>query len=64
MVQRVTLAEPRADGLSDTTTPFVGTGPDHSMKFKIDDIADIVVNNVTTAEVVAKDTNGKVMSVS
>jgi hypothetical protein len=61
MVQRVTPAETRANGLSDITTPFVGTNPDHSMKFKIDEIADIVVNNVSTAEVVAKDTNGKVI---
>uniref|UniRef100_A0A093VW94 PAB1-binding protein 1 n=1 Tax=Talaromyces marneffei PM1 TaxID=1077442 RepID=A0A093VW94_TALMA len=58
MVQRVISTETHANGLSDTTTPFVGTTPDHSMKFKVDEITDIVVNNVTTAEVVAKDTNG------
>jgi hypothetical protein len=64
MVQRVTPAETHANGLSDTTTPFVGTTPDHSMKFKVDEITDIVVNNVTTAEVVAKDTNGKAILLS
>lgn len=61
MVQRVSPMETHANGLSDTTTPFFGTAPDHSMKFKVDEITDIVVNNVSTAEVVAKDTNGKVI---
>lgn len=61
MVQRVTSAETPANGISNAATPFVGTTPDHGMKFKVDEITDIVVNNVSTAEVVAKDSNGKVI---
>lgn len=64
MVQRVASADTNANGISETTTLFVGTTPDHSMKFKVDEITDIVVNNVSTAEVVAKDTNGEVILLS
>lgn len=59
MVQRVTQLEPRADALSDVTSPFVGTAPDYSMRFKLDEIADILVNSVSTSEVVVKENHGK-----
>lgn len=60
MVQRVaTQTEPRANGLSDTATPFIGSTADHSMTFKVEEVDDIIVNNVTTSEVVAKEANGK-----
>lgn len=58
MVQRVASQEPRANGLSDTTTPFIGSGADHSIAFNIEEIDDIIVNNVTTSEIVAKESNG------
>lgn len=60
MVQRVnTQQDTRANGLSDTSTPYLGSAPDHSMTFDLKDIADVVVANVTTSEVMVKESNGK-----
>ncbi|KAJ5562167.1 SM domain found in ataxin-2 [Penicillium sp. DV-2018c] len=59
MVQRVPQeGQPRANGVSDVATPYLGPAPEHIMSFDIKDVADISVPNVTTAEVSAKDTNG------
>lgn len=60
MVQRASSEnQPKTNGVSDVTTPYLGTGPDHSMAFDIKDISDISVQNVSTAEVSAKEPNGK-----
>jgi hypothetical protein len=60
MVQRASQEnQPKANGVSDITSPYLGTGPDHSMAFDIKDIADIAVPNVVPAEVSAKESNGK-----
>jgi Ataxin 2 SM domain len=60
MVQRAaSQLESHANGLSDVTTPFIGSGADHSMKFNVEEIDDIIVNNVTTTEVAVKESNGK-----
>jgi hypothetical protein len=59
MVQRVPQeGQPRANGVSDVATPYLGSAPEHTMSFEIKDVADISVPNVTTAEVSAKDSNG------
>ncbi|KAH8693276.1 putative PAB1 binding protein [Talaromyces proteolyticus] len=57
MVHRGQL-DPRANGLSDSASPFVGASPDYSMTFDLKDIADITVANVTTSEIMAKESNG------
>lgn len=50
--------QPRANGSSDTVTPYLGSTPEHIISFEIKDVADIAVPNVTTAEVSAKEPNG------
>jgi hypothetical protein len=60
MVQRVnTQQDSRANGLSDASTPYLGSAPDHSMTFDLKDITDVTVANVATSEVMAKESNGK-----
>lgn len=60
MVRRVdSQQDSRSNGLSDTSTPYLGSAPDHSMTFDLTDIADLSVANVTTSEVMAKESNGK-----
>ncbi|KAJ5610838.1 hypothetical protein N7510_007557 [Penicillium lagena] len=59
MVQRASQEnQPKANGVSEVTSPYLGTGPDHSMAFDIKDVADIAVPNVVPAEVSAKESNG------
>jgi hypothetical protein len=59
MVQRAAAAEEqRAHGLSDVASPFLGSRPDHSMTFDATEIADVAVANVSTSEVIAKESNG------
>ncbi|KAJ5494588.1 SM domain found in ataxin-2 [Penicillium fimorum] len=59
MVQRTSQeGQPRANGVSDVATPYIGPGPEHIMSFDIKDVVDISVPNVTTAEVSAKEPNG------
>ncbi|CEJ60643.1 hypothetical protein PMG11_09211 [Penicillium brasilianum] len=48
----------KANGVSDTATPYVGSAPEHSMAFDIKDVADISVPNVSPAEVSVKESNG------
>jgi hypothetical protein len=60
MVQRASQEnQPKSNGVSDVTTPYLGAAPEHSMAFDVKDIADISVPNVSPAEVSAKETNGK-----
>lgn len=60
MVQRASQEnQPKTNGMSEVTSPYLGTGPDHSMAFDIKDVADIAVPNVVPAEVSAKEPNGK-----
>lgn len=60
MVQRASPEnQPKTNGVSDVTSPYIGIAPDHSMAFDIKDVADISVPNVSTAEVSAKESNGK-----
>ncbi|CAI7654327.1 unnamed protein product [Penicillium manginii] len=59
MVQRASQEnQPKSNGVSDSTTPYLGAAPEHSMAFDVKDIADISVPNVSPAEVSAKETNG------
>ncbi|KAF5863023.1 hypothetical protein ETB97_010831 [Aspergillus alliaceus] len=59
MVQRLTKQEQnRTNGVSDATTPFLGSAPDHSMSFDVKDVLDIFVPNVSTSDVTAKAANG------
>jgi hypothetical protein len=59
MVQRTSQeGQPRANGVSDVATPYIGSAPEHIMSFDIKDVVDIAVPNVTTAEVSAKEPNG------
>ncbi|KAJ5379336.1 hypothetical protein N7509_012455 [Penicillium cosmopolitanum] len=59
MVQRTSQEnQPKSNGVSDVTTPYLGAAPEHSMAFDVKDIADISVPNVSPAEVSAKETNG------
>lgn len=61
MVQRAAQEnQGKANGVSDTTTPYVGSAPEHSMAFDIKDVADISVPNVVPAEVSVKESNGKI----
>jgi hypothetical protein len=60
MVQRADQEDQlRTNGVSDVATPYLGTDPDHNLQFDIREIVDISVSNVTTAEVSAKEPNGK-----
>lgn len=59
MVQRASQEnQPKANGVSDVTSPYLGTAPEHSMAFDVKDVADISVPNVSTAEVSVKESNG------
>ncbi|KAB8269932.1 hypothetical protein BDV30DRAFT_177399 [Aspergillus minisclerotigenes] len=59
MVQRPTKQEQnRANGVSDATSPFLGSAPDHSMSFDVKDVVEISVPNVSTSDVTAKGANG------
>ncbi|PYI03332.1 putative PAB1 binding protein [Aspergillus sclerotiicarbonarius CBS 121057] len=59
MVQRPPKADQnRANGVSEASSPFMGSAPDHSMSFDVKDVVDISVPNVTTADVTAKGSNG------
>ncbi|PYH98333.1 hypothetical protein BO71DRAFT_65829 [Aspergillus ellipticus CBS 707.79] len=59
MVQRPAKTEQhRSNGVSEASSPFMGSAPDHSMSFDVKDVADISVPNVSTAEVAAKGSNG------
>lgn len=51
--------QPRSNGVSDVTSPYLGAAPEHSMAFDAKDIADIAVPNVSPAEVSVKESNGK-----
>lgn len=60
MVQRASQQnQGKTNGVSDTTSPYVGSAPEHSMAFDIKDIADIFVPNVSPAELSVKESNGK-----
>jgi hypothetical protein len=60
MVQRTSQEnQGKTNGASDTTTPYVGSAPEHGMAFDIKDVADIFVPNVSPAEVTIKESNGK-----
>ncbi|KAJ5086404.1 SM domain found in ataxin-2 [Penicillium alfredii] len=59
MVQRASQEnQPKANGVSDVTSPYLGAAPEHSMAFDVKDVADISVPNVSTAEVSVKESNG------
>lgn len=60
MVQRAPQdGQPKANGVSDVASPYLGSGPEHSMAFDIRDVADIAVPNVSPAEVSVKEANGR-----
>ncbi|PWY81855.1 PAB1 binding protein [Aspergillus heteromorphus CBS 117.55] len=59
MVQRPSKSEQhRSNGVSEASSPFMGSAPDHSMSFDFKDVADISVPNVSTADVTVKGSNG------
>ncbi|GLA10155.1 hypothetical protein AnigIFM60653_001799 [Aspergillus niger] len=59
MVQRPTKADQnKPNGVSDVSSPYMGSAPDHSMSFDVKDVVDISVPNVTPADVTAKSANG------
>ncbi|RAK82363.1 putative PAB1 binding protein (Pbp1) [Aspergillus fijiensis CBS 313.89] len=59
MVQRPNKQEQhRANGVSEASSPFMGSAPDHSMSFDVKDIVDISVSDVSTTDVLAKAPNG------
>lgn len=59
MVQRASLEnQQKTNGVSDTTSPYLGAAPEHSMAFDVKDVSDIAVPNVSPAEVSAKESNG------
>lgn len=60
MVQRASQEnQSKPNGVSEASTPYLGSAPEHSMAFDIKDVADIAVPNVSPAEVSAKESNGK-----
>lgn len=60
MVQRASQEnQSKSNGVTDASTPYLGSAPEHSMAFDIKDVADIAVPNVSPAEVSAKESNGK-----
>lgn len=60
MVQRASQEnQSKTNGVSDASTPYLGSAPEHSMAFDIKDVADIAVPNVSPAEVSAKESNGE-----
>ncbi|KAL2872145.1 putative PAB1 binding protein (Pbp1) [Aspergillus lucknowensis] len=44
----------RSNGVSDATSPFLGSAPEHSVTFNVNDVVGISVPNVTTTDVLAK----------
>ena len=59
MVQRPSKQDlQRSNGVSEVASPFMGSAPDHSMSFDVKDVVDISVENVSTADVAAKESNG------
>jgi hypothetical protein len=59
MVQRPSKQDlQRTNGVSDATSPFLGSGADHSMVFDVKDVVDISVANASTTDVTAKAPNG------
>ncbi|THD00006.1 hypothetical protein EYZ11_000458 [Aspergillus tanneri] len=59
MVQRQHKDEQsRANGVSETASPYMGPAPDHTVSFDVRDVVDISVPNVSTSEVIAKASNG------
>lgn len=60
MVQRAAQeTQPKTNGHSDVTGPYLGAAPEHSMAFDVKDVSDIAVPNVSPAEVSAKESNGR-----
>jgi hypothetical protein len=60
MVQRASQEnQPKSNGVSDASSQYLGSGPEHSMVFDIKDVADFAVPNVCPAEVSVKESNGK-----
>lgn len=51
-------SQPKSNGVSDSSTPYIGSGPEHVMSFDMKDVVDISVPNVVPAEVSAKEPNG------
>ncbi|KAJ5684701.1 uncharacterized protein N7477_001046 [Penicillium maclennaniae] len=59
MVQRASQEnQPKTNGVSDASSPYLGSGQEHSMIFDIKDVSDIAVPDVSPAEVSAKESNG------
>lgn len=48
----------RSNGVSDIASPYLGSAPDHSMTFDVKDIADVSVANVSTTDIIVKESNG------
>ncbi|KAL4781535.1 hypothetical protein BJX76DRAFT_13807 [Aspergillus varians] len=44
----------RTNGVSEVTSPFLGSAPEHNMTFNMSDVVDVSVPNVTTTDVLAK----------
>jgi len=60
MVQRASQEnQPKTNGMSDSSSPYLGSAPEHSLVFDIKDVADIAVPNVSPADVSVKGSNGK-----
>ncbi|KAJ6150898.1 hypothetical protein N7470_007492 [Penicillium chermesinum] len=59
MVQNASQeSEPKANGVSEIRSPYLGSGLEHVMTFNMKDVANISVPNVVPAEVSAKESNG------
>ncbi|EEQ88081.2 PAB1 binding protein [Blastomyces dermatitidis ER-3] len=61
MTQRCSSPQPdhsRSNGLSDHSSPYIGSGVDHQMIFDVQDVADVCVENVSTVGIAAKEQNG------
>ncbi|KAL4888449.1 hypothetical protein BDV59DRAFT_206148 [Aspergillus ambiguus] len=55
MVQRTTKSDQqRANGTNESSSPFLGSAPNHSVAFDLKDVRDISVANVSTSDVLAK----------
>lgn len=60
MVQRASQdGQSKVNGVSDAASPYIGSGPEHSMAFDIRDVAHIAIPNVSPAEVSVKEANGR-----
>ncbi|KAL2832040.1 hypothetical protein BDW59DRAFT_114728 [Aspergillus cavernicola] len=44
----------RANGVSEVASPFIGSAPEHSVAFNMNDVVDVSVLNVSTTDVLAK----------